>query len=144
MRMDPLPWRKEPTSPLLRGGLCTATLQKMTVRGGGNGNFPGSAAVKDLPASAKGTRDTGFILGQEDPLEEEAAPHSSILAWRIPMDRGARWATIHGIAKSQTRLITHAYIPLRIHAGEAPHSPASARVTVNTSSDAQTGRTDAG
>ena len=28
-------------------------------------------------------------LGQEDPVEEEMANHSSILAWRIPMDRGA-------------------------------------------------------
>ena len=33
-------------------------------------------------------------LGQEDPLEKEMATHSSILAWRIPMDRGARWATV--------------------------------------------------
>ena len=49
-------------------------LQKMAARGGGNGNFPGGAAVKDLPASAGGTRDIGFILGQEDPLEEEAQP----------------------------------------------------------------------
>ena len=30
-------------------------------------------------------------LGQEDPLEEGMATHSSILAWRIPMDRGAWW-----------------------------------------------------
>ena len=30
------------------------------------------------------TRDTGSIAGQEDPLEEEATTHSSILAWRIP------------------------------------------------------------
>ena len=28
---------------------------------------------------------------------------SCILAWRIPMDRGAWWATVHGVAKSQTR-----------------------------------------
>ena len=28
-------------------------------------------------------------LDWEDPLEEEMATHSSILAWRIPMDRGA-------------------------------------------------------
>ena len=28
-------------------------------------------------------------LGQEDPLEEGMATHSSILAWRIPVDRGA-------------------------------------------------------
>ena len=32
-------------------------------------------------------------LSQEDPLEEEMATHSSILAWRIPIDRGALWAT---------------------------------------------------
>ena len=43
-------------------------------------------------------------LGWEEPLEEDMATHSSILAWRIPMDRGALWATIHGVIKSQTRL----------------------------------------
>ena len=41
-------------------------------------------------------------LGWEDPLEEGMATHSSIIAWRIPMDRGAWWATLHGVAKSQT------------------------------------------
>ena len=35
-------------------------------------------------------------LGQEDPLEEGMATHPSILAWRIPMDRGAWQATVHG------------------------------------------------
>ena len=34
-------------------------------------------------------------LGWEDPLEEGMATHSSILAWRIPMDRVAWWATVH-------------------------------------------------
>ena len=43
-------------------------------------------------------------LGWEDPLEEGMATHSSILAWRIPMDKGAWWATVHGVEKSQTRL----------------------------------------
>ena len=43
-------------------------------------------------------------LGWEDPLEEGMATHSSIPAWRIPMDRGAWWATVHGVAKSQTLL----------------------------------------
>ena len=33
-------------------------------------------------------------LGQEDPLEEGMGTHSSILAWRTPMDRGAWWATM--------------------------------------------------
>ena len=42
-------------------------------------------------------------LGWEDPLEREMATHSSI-AWRIAMDRGAWWATVHGVAKNQTRL----------------------------------------
>ena len=39
-------------------------------------------------------------LDQEVPLKEGIATHSSILAWRIPMDRGAWRATVHGIAKS--------------------------------------------
>ena len=43
-------------------------------------------------------------LGREDSLEEGMATHSSILAWRIPMDRGAWQATVHGVAKSWTRL----------------------------------------
>ena len=33
-----------------------------------------------------------WSLGWEDPLEEAMTTHSSILAWRIPMDRGAWWA----------------------------------------------------
>ena len=44
-------------------------------------------------------------LGWEDPLEEGMATQSSfILAWRIPMDRGAWQATEHGVAKGQTTL----------------------------------------
>ena len=41
-------------------------------------------------------------LGWEDSLEEGMATYSSILAWRIPIDRGAWWAIVHGVAKSQT------------------------------------------
>jgi len=43
-------------------------------------------------------------LGQEDSLEKEKATHSSIHAWKIPWILGAWWATIHGVAKSQTQL----------------------------------------
>ena len=43
-------------------------------------------------------------LGQEDPLEEGLATHSSILAWKTSMDRGAWRATIHGVTKSWTQL----------------------------------------
>ena len=41
-------------------------------------------------------------LGWEDPLEEGMATHSSILAWRIPMDREDCRTTVHGVAKSRT------------------------------------------
>ena len=40
----------------------------------------------------------------EDPLEEDMATHSSILAWRIPMDRGAWQVTVHTVTKIQTQL----------------------------------------
>ena len=43
-------------------------------------------------------------LGWEDPLEEGMATHSSLLAWRIPMDRGAWRVTVRGVTKSQTQL----------------------------------------
>ena len=45
-------------------------------------------------------------LGWEDSLEVGMATHSSTLAWRIPMERGAWWATVHRVAKSWTRLST--------------------------------------
>ena len=44
------------------------------------------------------------FLSWEDPLEEGMATHSSILAWKIPMDRGAWQVTVHGVAKSWTQL----------------------------------------
>ena len=43
------------------------------------------------------------FLGWEDPLEEDMTTHSSI-AWRIPMDRDAWRAAVHGVTKSQTQL----------------------------------------
>ena len=43
-------------------------------------------------------------LSWEDPLEEEMATHSIILAWESPMDRGAWWATIRRVAESWTKL----------------------------------------
>ena len=39
--------------------------------------------VQNLSASAEDIGDAGLILGQEDPLEEEMATHSIILAWKI-------------------------------------------------------------
>ena len=50
--------------------------------------------VKNLPAMQETPVRS---LGQEDPLEKEMATHSNILAWRIPMDRGAWWATVQRV-----------------------------------------------
>ena len=55
--------------------------------------------VKNLPAMWKTWVQS---LGWEKPLEKGMATHSGILAWRIPMDKGAWRATVHGVAKSQT------------------------------------------
>ena len=56
-------------------------------------------AVKHLPAM----QEMPFLfLGWDDPLEEEVATHSSILAWKIPKDRGPWQATVHGATKSWT------------------------------------------
>ena len=57
--------------------------------------------VKNLPVMKE---TWAQFLGWEDPLGEGMATHSSILAWTIPMDRGAWWATVHGVTKSRTQL----------------------------------------
>ena len=57
--------------------------------------------IKNLPAMWETWAQS---LGWEDPLEKGVATPSSILAWRIPMDRGAWWATVHGDAENWTQL----------------------------------------
>ena len=55
--------------------------------------------VKNLPAM----RETWVrSLGLKDALEQSMTSPSSILTWRIPVGRGAWWATVHEIAMSQT------------------------------------------
>ena len=68
--------------------------------------LPSGAVAESLPAHARDEmQETGLrSLGQEDPLEKGMATHSRILAWRILMDRGAWWATAHGVTENQTRL----------------------------------------
>ena len=60
--------------------------------------FPGSLAVKNLPANAGYSGD----MGQEESLKKEMALQYSCL--ENPIDRGAWRATVHGVAKSRTRL----------------------------------------
>ena len=74
--------------------------------------FPSGSVVENLPAMQETQAQS---LGWEYPLEKTLATHSSTLAWRIPMDRGAWWATIHGIAASETTEATeHASIHIHI------------------------------
>ena len=62
--------------------------------------FPGGSDGKE---SAFNEGDLGSIPGLGRlTMDKGTATHSSILAWRIPMDRGAWCTTVHGVAKSQT------------------------------------------
>ena len=69
------------------------------MRNGNSLGFPVAQKVKNQPAM----RVTWVqSLGWGDPLEEGRATHSSILTWRIPMNRGAWCTAIHGITESDT------------------------------------------
>ena len=61
--------------------------------------FPGGLDGKESTCNVGGL---GLIPGSGRSLVEYVATHSSILAWRIAMDRGAYMAAVHGGAKSQT------------------------------------------
>ena len=58
--------------------------------------------VKNPPVNAGDIRDVGSSLGQEDPLEEGMATHSSILAWRIPWTEEPGGLQSMGSQKSRT------------------------------------------
>ena len=65
--------------------------------------FPGgSDGYKKKPACSVG--DLGSVPGLGRSTEEGIGTHSSILAWRIPIDRGAWQATVHGVARSRRSL----------------------------------------
>ena len=65
-------------------------------------------------------------LGGEDPLEKEMQTHSSILAWKIPMGRGAWQASVHGVAGESDRterLRAHAHTHRHTHTHTHTHKP---------------------
>ena len=68
-----------------------------------NMGFPVAQLVKNL-AAVQETWVQSLGLGRS--LEKEMATHSTILAWRIPMNRGAWWATVHGVTKFRHNLGT--------------------------------------
>ena len=64
--------------------------------------IPGGAGVKNLPANAGDTRDAGLIPGSgRSPGEGNGNP-LQYSCLENPMDRGAWWATVHGVAESDT------------------------------------------
>ena len=73
-------------------------------------------SVKNLPVM----QETWVqFQGQEDPLEKEMATHSSILGWRISMDRGAWEAIVQGVTRVRHDLAAkppppHVYINVHI------------------------------
>ena len=62
--------------------------------------------VKNPPASQEPPETWVRSLDWEDPLEGGIVTHSNILAWRIPMDRGAWQATVHEVAESDKTEVT--------------------------------------
>ena len=66
--------------------------------------FTSGSVVKNLPAMQKSQETWVRSLDGKDTLEEGMATHSSILAWRISMVRGAWQATVHTVTKSRTQL----------------------------------------
>ena len=66
--------------------------------------FLGFPCGSDKEESGCNAETSVQYLSWEDLLEEGMATHSSILAWRIPLGRGAWGATVPGVAKSRTRL----------------------------------------
>ena len=82
------------------GGSCKDLMCSVMEAGGASGKASASQCRRRKKRGCSS-------LGWEDPLlgwEEEMATHSSILCPENPIDRGAWWATVHGVTKSQTRL----------------------------------------
>ena len=89
--------------------------------------------VKNLPANIGDTRDTVLIPGSGEPLEEEMATCSSILAWRIPWtEKAGRLQSIgsqrvrHELATGHTHAHTHWEVIFLVHAFIETNFPSAA------------------
>ena len=72
--------------------------------------FQGATMVKHLPANVGDTTDAGSTPGS---VRSPRAGNGNPLQYfclENPVDRGAQWATVHGVAKSQTQLSTHMHM----------------------------------
>ena len=74
-------------------------------------SFPGGSVVKNPPANAG---DVGSIPGQEDPLEEEMATHSSTLAWEIPWTEEPGRLQSMGSQRVKHHLVTEQQQPAKL------------------------------
>ena len=92
-------WSNRGVLPLKRGvGYIWAYFSPNTLNYAFNRDLPGDSVVKNPPANAG---DVGSVLGLGRTPRDGNGIHDSCLG--NPMDRGAWWATDHGVAKSQTR-----------------------------------------
>ena len=66
--------------------------------------FPDGSAVKNLPAMQELQETWVQSPGWEEPLEEDMATHSSILAGKIPIDKEAWQTTVQGVSKNGTQM----------------------------------------
>ena len=66
--------------------------------------IPGGARDKEPVCQRRRPKRPSSIPETGDPLEEGMATHFSMLAWRISMDKGAWWITVHRDAQGQTQL----------------------------------------
>ena len=127
-----VPWMGLPRSTAGKGSTCNAGDPSSIP---GSGSSPGEGIVYPLQYSCAclvtqmvknppAMQETGvWSLGWDDPLEEDMATHSSILAWRIPMDRGAWRAIVHGGQRVRHDwVITHSIaqwiricLPMQLH-----------------------------
>ena len=84
-----------------------ATWQRLTEVQRSQRGFPGGSVVKNLLANAGDTGDAGLIPGLGKSPEEGSGNPLQYSCLENPMDRGAWWAIVHEVTKSQTRLSMH-------------------------------------
>ena len=93
-----------PLKQALTGKPEVLSLQQ--IKGSSNPWIQVALVVKKLLANAGDIRDTGLILGWENPLEEGVATHSSMLAWRIPGQRSLVGYSPQGHKEQDTTEVT--------------------------------------
>ena len=99
-----IPWTEKPGRLQSTGSHSQTRLEQLSMPRESFGLLPRGSGVKNPPTVQEMQETWVQSLGREDPLEKGTVFHSSILAWRIPMDRGAWQATIHRVTKSWTQL----------------------------------------